>query len=231
MAYQMGRLGWLGWRLLADAQLRAETLGQWRHGAAYLQPATLTYPNRYPALFEQCRRRYAGHAQPRILSFGCSTGEEVFSLAELLPQAVIVGVDINDWCLAECRRRDPHRRHAFHHRLSAEFEHEQDFDAIFCMAVLQHTDNRANADNAVARGITFEEFAREVGVLDAKLKSGGLLFLDHVDFRFGDTPCASRYTPLDFPKNRLLRVRPLYGPDNRKLADVQDTLRVFVKQR
>ncbi len=231
VVYQVSRLGWLGCRLLVDARLRAETLGHWRHRAAYLQPATETYLNRYPGLFRQCRLRFAEHPNPRILSFGCSTGEEVRSLAKHLPQAVIVGVDINDWCLSECWRKDPHHRHTFLHRLSAEFEREPAFDAIFCMAVLQHTLNRASADNAVAQGITFEEFAREVAVLDAKLKTGGLLFLDHVDFRFGDTPCASRYTPLDFPRNRAPRPRPIYGPDHRKLADVQDTPRVFVKQR
>lgn len=230
LVYQMFRLGWLGCRLLTDARLRSETWGQWRHRAFYHQGVSVTLPNRYPRLFEQCRLRFVGHAQPRLLSFGCSSGEEVFSLAEHLPQAVIVGVDINEWCLAECRRKDPHHRHAFHHRLSPEFEREASFDAIFCMAVLQHTANRTSGDNDVARGITFEEFAREVAGLDARLKPGGLLFLDNVDFRFMDTACAARYTPLDFPRNRLLRVRSIYGPDNRKLADVQDTPRVFVKQ-
>lgn len=230
LVYQFGRLVRLGGRLLVNPRLRSETLGRWKHRGYYHQHPTFTLPNRYPLLFEQCARHCAAQARPRLLSFGCSSGEEVFSLAEHLPQAVIVGVDINEWCLAECRRKDPQHRHVFHHRLSPEFERERDFDAIFCLAVFQRTENRINADNSVAVGHTFEQFEREITLLDAKLKPDGLLIIDHGDFRFTDTACAARYAPLDFPQNRLLRARPLYGRDNRKLADRHDSPRVFVKQ-
>jgi SAM-dependent methyltransferase len=186
--------------------------------------------NRYPVLFAECTRHCAGLARPKLLSFGCSSGEEVFTLAQYMPQADIVGVDINDWCLAECRRKDIQHRHTFHHRRSAEYEREQGFDAIFCLAVFQHSDNRSNADNSVAVGHTFEQFEQNILLLDAKLKPGGLFIIEYADFRFTDTACAARYTPLDFPKNRLLRRRPLYGPDNRKLADQHDSPRIFVKQ-
>lgn len=168
---------------------------------------------------------------PKLLSFGCSTGEEVFTLAEYLPHADIVGVDINEWCLAECRRKDSQHRHTFHHRRSSVFESAQDFDAIFCLAVFQHPENRNNPDNAVAAGHTFDQFEREVALLDAKLKSGGLFVIDHADFSFAHTASAANYTPLDVATSRRLRIRPIYGRDNHKLADRHESHRIFVKRR
>ena len=41
-------------------------------------------------------RRYALPAEPRILDAGCGTGEGASRLAELFPQARVLGVDIID---------------------------------------------------------------------------------------------------------------------------------------
>jgi tRNA G46 methylase TrmB len=52
-----------------------------------------TAPNRYPEIFAA-----AAAAAPdarRILSFGCSTGEECVSLAEYFPKSEIIGAEIN----------------------------------------------------------------------------------------------------------------------------------------
>jgi hypothetical protein len=105
------------------------------------------------------------------------------------------------------------------------------FDAIFCMAIFQRTENRTNSDNAVSAGITFDEFQREIGELDAKLKAGGLLFIDHADFNFMDTVHAERYEVLEFDQNRVLHDRPLFDRNNRKVSDDQCLYRAFVKRR
>ena len=49
--------------------------------------------NRYPEIFA-CAANAAPDAR-RILSFGCSTGEECVTLASYFPAAQIVGTDIN----------------------------------------------------------------------------------------------------------------------------------------
>jgi chemotaxis methyl-accepting protein methylase len=48
-----------------------------------------TAPNRYPEIFAAAVA--AAAAARRILSFGCSTGEECVSLAEYFPKAEIIG--------------------------------------------------------------------------------------------------------------------------------------------
>jgi hypothetical protein len=227
--YRLCRHGWLLWRVLSDRRFRSELLSEWKHPGVHHQRSTATSPDRYPALFGDCRDYLDDHPRRRLLSFGCSTGEEVVSLAERWPQAAIVGVDINAWCVAESRRRHQSPRFTFVNRMSPEFALAGDFDAIFCLAVFQRHENRTNVDNAVAAGHTFEQFEREISLLDAKLKPGGLLVIDHADFRFTDTVCARDYTPLQSPHSRLLRRRPLYDRHHQKIASEHSSCRIYVK--
>lgn len=44
------------------------------------QPYNDTSLDRYPAIFRFLQGELAAIEEPRVLSFGCSTGEEVFSL-------------------------------------------------------------------------------------------------------------------------------------------------------
>ena len=199
-------------------------------GVTCFQTHTYTARERYPGLFDDCRTYLDDGPACRLLSFGCSTGEEVESLAGRWPQAAIVGVDINPWCVRECRRRYGKNGFTFLNRADAAFEALAPFDAIFCLAVLQRPGNWGTPDNTVVRGHTFAQFAGEIAVLDGHLKAGGLLAIDNADFRFIDTAAATRYVPLDSPNNRQLRRRPVYGPDNTKLAAVHASDRIFIKR-
>ena len=53
----------------------------------------------------QLIRRYALPAEARILDAGCGTGEGASRLAELFPQACVLGVDIIDHHLELARSR------------------------------------------------------------------------------------------------------------------------------
>jgi hypothetical protein len=171
-----------------------------------------------------------GNPQPRILSFGCSTGDEVFSLGNYIPRAAIVGVDINAWCIRQCNLKKQSEKHSFCLRSSLKCEQMTGFDAIFCMAVFQRTENRTNRDNSVSTGLSFVQFEREIDQLDSKLKIGGLLFIDHADFSFMDTVYGIRYEVLGFEQNRIHYIRPLFDRNDRKISDEQSLYRVFVKR-
>ena len=69
------------------------------------QSYAYTLPDRYPWLFDFAAERLGRIAAPRLLSFGCSRGDEVFSLARRLPQATIKGIDIDPRNIAACRAR------------------------------------------------------------------------------------------------------------------------------
>ena len=127
-------------RFLVSARIRSQVITRTIYKDQQFQAETASREDRYPELFAECQKRLAPLLNPRILCFGCSTGEEVFTLARYLPQAEITGVDINPWCLKQCTRTNRNDRLRFLHRNSAEFARADGFDAIFCMAVFQRTD-------------------------------------------------------------------------------------------
>jgi trans-aconitate methyltransferase len=217
-------------RFLRNPRIRSEQLTRAFHRDAHYQGATFTEPNRYPELFEACQRELQKKPTPTILSFGCATGEEAFTLAEYLPNATIVGVDINRWCLRQCVKNNRNPRIAFLHTAAPEFAALTNLDAIFCMAVFQRTENRTHTAIVAHGSFTFDKFEQEIARLDRKLKNGGLLFLDHADFRFEDTAIAARYTPLDFAANQILQDRPLFDRDNKLITTQYHLHRAFQKQ-
>jgi 2-polyprenyl-3-methyl-5-hydroxy-6-metoxy-1,4-benzoquinol methylase len=170
-----GKPGWLIYKFLwlskvavkvvTNGRFRSETYYGIKPNRNHHQIYTFTALDRYPDLFTECRRyflNFQNNPEPKILSFGCSTGEEVYTLGTYMPFAIIVGIDINQWCINQCRKKNIHSKHFFYNRNSTDFENSKDFDAIFCMAVLQRTENRTSANNSVAIGYTFSKFESEV---------------------------------------------------------------------
>lgn len=232
LIYKILKSIWIGGKLCVNGRLRSETFIETFYRKGVHQRVTFTMHNRYPLIFKACTDYFLNRniSDPSILSFGCSTGEEVFTIGEYLPNARITGVDINSWCIRQCLKINHNPNFSFFNRNSKEFENTTLFDAIFCMAVFQRTENRTERNNQISQGHTFEQFEKEIDVLDEKLKIGGLLIIDHSDFSFTDTTSALRYQPLEFDKNRMIRERPLYDKNNHKVADKQFNYRVFIKQ-
>jgi SAM-dependent methyltransferase len=218
-------------RFIRNPRIRSENITRALHRDAHLQGATFSEPNRYPELFAACKLHLTGIASPTVLSFGCATGEEAFTLAEYIPNATLIGVDINRWCLARARKANHNSRIRFLHALSPEFAALANLDAIFAMAVFQRSENRTHTAPAAHPSFPFAKFEQQIAQLDQKLKPGGLFFIDHADFRFEDTTAAANYTPLNFAGNQATHDRPLFGPDNRLIATHYTLPRAFVKRR
>ena len=217
-------------RFVLNPRIRSENLTRLLHRQAHIQGATFSQPNRYPELFAFCSSALASNPHPTILSFGCATGEEAFSLAKVLPSATIIGVDINRWCLAQARKKNRNPRIQFLHALDPKFAALAPCDAIFAMAVFQRSENRTHTAPVAHPSFPFAKFEQEIARLDAKLKPGGLFFIDHADFRFEDTHAAAHYTALTFPGSQYTHDRPLFGPDNRLIATRYTAHRTFQKQ-
>jgi hypothetical protein len=216
-------------RFLRSSRIRAQILTALWYKDQHFQRETFSCEDRYPDLFAECRNRIGDRGDAKVLSFGCSTGSEVFSLARYLPQAEITGVDLNVWCLKQCSEANSNSRLRFLHRFSSEFADSTGFDAIFCMAVFQRTEHRTANVTPGQTGFTFERFEDEVRMLDRKLKIGGVLLLDQCDFPFEQTDASIRYTVPDFEANRVLRQRPLFGKDNQLITNEHYSPRCFLK--
>ncbi|MEI4884199.1 class I SAM-dependent methyltransferase, partial [Klebsiella pneumoniae] len=82
-------------------------------------------------------RYFSGQPEVRILSFGCSTGEEVLTLRRYFPHASIVGAELNRRSLTICERLNVDDRIQFTFSRHDLIARHGPFDAVFCMAVLQ----------------------------------------------------------------------------------------------
>ena len=221
--FRLYRAARFGWHFAADLGFRRDHLLLWRRPAGLFQHRSVTMPDRYPAIFAFVRGRLADRPEPRLLSFGCATGEEVFSLRRYFPNALIKGIDINPANIADCRTR--HRALGanpalvFETSASAKNEAAGSYDAVFCMAVFVRwalKENRAVA--TCAPHLFFGDFTRTVAELAACVRPGGLLVLRHSMFRFADTDSARDFdlllsvpNPPDF--------FPRFDGKNRRLPD------------
>jgi SAM-dependent methyltransferase len=160
------------------------------------QPYPHTLPDRYPWLFDFAAAALDGVPAPRLLSFGCSRGDEVFSLRRRFPRAAIKGVDIDPRNIAACLARSPppkDDRLCFEVGSSSRNEPSNHYDAIFCLAVLCHGDLTVMGAERSEPLLRFSDFERTVVDLARCLRPGGLFFLHTANFRFSDTVVADQF--------------------------------------
>lgn len=96
----------------------------------YAQLSHQTKLNRFPILYQR-----AQELQPnakRVLSLGCSTGEEIIALAEKFPNAELYGVDIDHYSIQTARRNNKLPNAYFFDQV----EGLGQFDLITCFMVL-----------------------------------------------------------------------------------------------
>lgn len=196
----------------------------------YHQTLHDTALNRYPELFEICKNYFERSEKVAILSFGCSTGEEVASINQYLPQAFVTGTDISEVCLKKCNQHFKNDRNRFINSLSEEFVKSENFDAIFCLAVFQRPQTVPKKSLKTITNYPFDQFNKKIIDLDTKLNVGGLLFIDRCDFRFLDTETSARYAILNVTNNKIIRDRPVFNATNERHDLVTDAYRVFIKK-
>lgn len=215
-------------KFFIKAEYRAQVIYSFFYRKDYLQKPTTTYENRYPQLFQICQQHFENKRSLKILSFGCSTGEEVKSISSFFPKAIIIGTDINKHSLRIARKNYSAKNISFMHVLSKVFKELDQINIIFCCAVFQDPRNRNDLNNNIAKN-SFQQFDKWIKDLDNKLLSKGALIIDHCDFNFLDTQTSLNYTPLDVNNNRIERDRPYYNKNNKKVCDITNNYRVFIK--
>lgn len=229
-AYRAARFGW---HFATDPIFRRDYLFGWRQPANLFQFRSLTSLDRYPGIFGFVAEGLAAVPQPRLLSFGCATGEEVFSLRRRLPRATIKGLDINPANIATCRTRlraAPDPALAFEVNSTVAAEAPASYDAVFALAVFQRP--QLKLDPAIATCapfLDFRAFERAVTELAACVRPGGYLAIRHSMFRFADTACARDFTTV-FRVAAEPTFFPRFGPDHRRLPDAPMEDAVFQKR-
>lgn len=218
------------WRLATDRPYRNMIWLHWRRPAGAFQPFNDTAPDRYPQIFGFVQEMLGAARDLRILSFGCSTGEEAFALRRHFPAAEIKGLDINPGNIAAAKRRlrrRPDPSLTFAVAASTAAEPAGIYDAIFAMAVLRHGSLGAPGVGRCDHLIRFADFAATIAGFSRCLKPGGLLVIRHSNFRLCDAPAGAEFeTVLRLRSAEAAGTTPIFGPDNQltKGADYPDTV-------
>lgn len=192
------------------------------------QAVNMTWMDRYPGIFAFVQETLGTESPVRLLSFGCSTGEEAFTLRRYFPHASIKGIDINAGNIAIARRqlqRQPDDRITFETAGATTAESSESYDAAFCMAVLRHGELAAAGVTRCDHLLPFADFAAAVEDIARCLKPGGLLVIRHSNFRLCDAPVGATFeTILSVPTPG--GGSPLFGPDNQLMpgAEYPDTV-------
>ncbi|WP_169542608.1 class I SAM-dependent methyltransferase [Sphingomonas baiyangensis] len=202
-------------------------------GHLLCQPHPTTGWHRHPALFAAVRDLLAGVVEPRLLSYGCSTGEEALSLYEVLPNAHVTAIDINPRSIRLARR------------LAARLAVErvtfvcagappdpaliERFDAVFCLSVLRHARLESELPESCAAILPFARAQLLMHQLDDLLKPGGYLVMWGSNFRLCDTDLASRYATIPTPGCKP-HCGPFYTANDRR-ADAADTAEFVFRKR
>lgn len=180
---------------------RNSALLRLRNQAGLFQPFGTTSEDRYPGIFEFLQGALGADSDVRLLSFGCSTGEEVRSLARRFPNATIKGLDISPERIAQCRMVCVEDRTTFEVADTTAAEAGAHYDAVFAMAVFRDPRlGRRKADDRRIRA--FAKFEEVVGDLSRTVKPGGYLVMRHANFHFADTAASKDYDMVQQAPNR-----------------------------
>ncbi|MBL7843758.1 MAG: class I SAM-dependent methyltransferase [Cyclobacteriaceae bacterium] len=163
------------------------------------QLTSKTYTDRYPLLFGEASKALMGAERKlKLLSFGCSTGEECFSLRKYFPHARIVGADINSLNLAIAKRKNTDPGISFIFSIPENLLKDAPYDAIFCLSVLCRWEDTKDLQNCEAI-YPFSKFSKTAKDLAAMVRKGGLLVVYNSNFRFEDTTAFTDFEIVDAP--------------------------------
>jgi SAM-dependent methyltransferase len=198
------------------------------------QPYYFTRPDRYPWLFGFAAERLGSRPNLRILSFGCSRGEEVFVLRKYFPTAALKGIDIRPRNIALCRARmraENFTNMTFEIAATTEGEPTSSYDGIFCLAVLVNGDLTTSAAQRSDPVLYFDSFERLVSDFARCLKPGGLLVLHTTNFRFCDTVVAGDFDVVHEADPKHLTLDVLFDRNNKLISDQRKRYRAVAFQK
>ncbi|CAN5376625.1 hypothetical protein BH10PSE1_BH10PSE1_11230 [soil metagenome] len=164
----------------------------------------------------QVLRRYFPHDRGlSILSFGCSTGEELLLLRQVFPGADITGCDHDWYNLRAARALLADQATVINSEPSA-IEAHGPFDLIVCNSVLVVAPTQQTPDGPI--GLAPSLWLEIVELLDRVLKPGGVIQVINSNFPMRLHPAWATYQPLRSPLLLGPHFVDLFSLDGRMLC-------------
>lgn len=153
------------------------------------QLSNVTAYNRYPIIFNECSK-LSDEKNLNILSFGCSTGEEILTLKEIyFPFSEIYGVEINEENIKACYNKIEKKYIMNYDQFLTD---DKKFDFIFAMSCLCKWEDTYHTESS-QKIYPFQNFEFITKVLDSKLKTNGFIVIYNSNYIFEDTCIFTKY--------------------------------------
>ena len=160
-----------------------------------LQTNNKTFLGRHWTEHTILRRYKPSDKDLSILSFGCSTGEELATLRILFPAAKLFGCDI-DWVNLQSARALLGDSAVIFHSSDAEITRHGPFDLVLCNSVLlRHTE----VVNGRKQGVNPAFWMDALATLDSALKPGGIMQIINSNIPFRYHRLAANYQAIRSP--------------------------------
>lgn len=169
-----------------------------------------TIPGRYWTEFSALRDLCVLPHSARILSFGCSSGDELFTIREFFPDASIVGCDVDPARVDIAKRRTSGWATVFVATPSA-IRDTGPFDIVVANSVLM--------DSSRQNGVDAQAWLDIVSLLTEALAAGGLLQIINSNIAFRRHPHAKDFAPLEHPLVLGSNFASQFDLDGRFLAE------------
>ncbi len=151
--------------------------------------------DRYPGLMLALKRMKgsakAGSRPLRILSYGCSIGEELITLRLYFPDAEIFGCDVNEGALKIASGIAEKVDATVFKSTDASLREHGPFDIVTAMSVLC-----LHPAKDIIKRFPFSAYEHNIGVIDEALSDGGLFALFNSSYLFRGTTVAEHYQPM-----------------------------------
>lgn len=153
------------------------------------QKSNFTEFNRYPLIFQNCKRLIC-KKRIKILSFCCSTCEEILTLKKIyFPMSEIYGVDIDEENLKKCASKIDSK---FIINYENFLQDKKEFDIIFAMSCFCRWDDTEKVNDSTSI-YPFSNFESGVNLLDSKLRKNGYLVIYNSNYIFEDCLIFKKY--------------------------------------
>ena len=189
-----------------------------------IQLAPTTYLDRHPDIFEFCKQYFNSDTPIKILSFGCSTGEEIITLKKYFPNAIIYGCDINKKSLKFAQQKNSDSNVYYFFSDDENIREYGPFDVIFSLSVLCKEPEARYVDN-ISNYFAFKQFNNIVKLLHDNLNKRGLLVIRNSNYRVEDTAISTHYKIIKYTESDF----PLFDREGHKIIKDYRRGEIFLK--
>jgi SAM-dependent methyltransferase len=177
------------------------------------QISKVTAPMRYASFYSALRDDLAFPERPRVLVFGCSTGEEIGTVYHFWPEAEVFACDIDQDVMAKAR--SSYREATIFFSSEEHLSRLPELDlicanSVFCRHPLPDTDIRTI--------MPFAEFDRYCTLLSSRLKEGGYLLMYNTNYFFQHADVSSHFSPVNVSRSWTAGFVPRLGLDGKVAA-------------